>query len=186
MISDPQLAAAFDPIRSANENIYWAGRPHYIPYLITGVPFLLFGLAWGAMDYFGFIRNMPRSMDGFAIPFFALHLFPFWGSILYLLSLLISYRNVAYAVTDQRLIIRSGVFGINYKTVDLDKIASMEVSVGPIEAMVGAGSILANAGRTTSRGAVIFDRFTAVDEPYEVFKQIKELSNKGKSAGSGS
>jgi len=88
----------FDPVLSSNEAVAWTGRPHFVPYLLTGVPFLVIGCLWGAFDL-QFIRHMPASQMGFAIPFLALHLFPFWGSILYMLYLVISFHNVVYALT---------------------------------------------------------------------------------------
>jgi hypothetical protein len=73
----PQFGAVLDQ----NEKILWVGNPTLIPFLLSGVPFLIIGLIWGSFDYFGFIRHMGHGAGpemGFMIPFFALHLLPFW------------------------------------------------------------------------------------------------------------
>lgn len=179
MLLDTKSLARFEPIRDKDEEIYWVGKPAFVPFIITGIPFLIFGLLWGAFDYFGFIRHMnkmPNDFAGFAIPFFALHLLPFWLSILNMLRLFLVHGNTYYAFSNKRLLARSGFWGTDFKTVDYDKISDMEVNVNPIENMFGVGTIQAFSGRTTSKGAKIYDRFIAVANPYEVFKRIKEVS----------
>lgn len=179
MLLDTKSLARFEPIRDKDEEIYWVGKPAFVPFIITGIPFLIFGLLWGAFDYFGFIRHMnkmPNDFAGFAIPFFALHLLPFWLSILNMLRLFLVHGNTYYAFSNKRLLARSGFWGTDFKTVDYDKISDIEVNVNPIENMFGVGTIQAFSGRPTSKGAKIYDRFIAVANPYEVFKRIKEVS----------
>ena len=179
MILDTKALARFEPIRDRDEEIYWVGKPAFVPFILTGIPFLIFGLMWGAFDYFGFIRNMTKMPNGFlglAIPFFAIHLLPFWLSILNMLRLFLVHGNTFYAFSNKRLLARSGFWGTDFKTVDYDKITDMEVNVNPVENMFAVGTIQAFSGRTTSKGAKIYDRFIAVANPYEVFKRIKEVS----------
>jgi len=167
----------FSNILDKNEQTLWTGKPSTIPFVFQGVPFLILGLCWGAFDYFGFIRHMSGShMDGFMIPFFALHLFPFWGSIGYMIWLVLDKANVRYAFTNRRLLIRSGVVGISFKALDYDRIQELDVTVNPIEKMLQVGSIRAFSGQTTSKGSPIYDRFVGIADPYGVYKQIKQVS----------
>jgi len=117
MTYDHTLASKFDPIREPDEFISWAGRPHFFPYLISGLPVLAAGLAWGAIDL-NMIRHMNPSQIGHAVPFFALHLFPLWGAMLYMGWLLLSFRNVTYAFSDRRLLLRGGAFGVSFPLLD--------------------------------------------------------------------
>ncbi len=172
----------FEAVRDANEQIFWTGKPAFIPFLLRGVPFLILGLLWGAMDYFGFIRPMlnggvkAKGFAGFAIPFFALHLLPLWLGILNMARLLLVYGNTCYAYTNKRLMLRSGFWGIDFKTIDYDKIQELEVDVDPIEKLLGVGTIQAFSGNTTNRGARVYDEFVGIQDPYDVFKHIKEVS----------
>lgn len=42
--------------------------------------------------------------------------------------------------------------------------------------MLGVGTIQAFSGQLTSKGGRIYGSFVGIDEPYEVFKRIKEVS----------
>lgn len=176
----------FQPVMSSGEAVEWTGRPHFVPYLITGVPFLVIGLCWGAFDL-QFIRHMRSSELGFAIPFFALHLFPFWGSILYMVYLAVSFHNVVYAITNQRVLVRAGAFAPSFKSYDLKDIDNLSVSSGPFESMVGAGSVKFSTGKTTSKGSMIYETIRGVDGAYDVFKQLRAAWEKtrGNAAAAG-
>ena len=176
MPTNQNLPQEFNAVRDKDEQILWAGRPVLAPFLLTGIPFLMIGLIWGSIDYFGFIRQMKGIPAGFAIPFFALHLFPLWGGIANMARLVLVSGNTFYAFTNKRLMMRSGFWGTDFKTVDYDKITNMEVDVNPIENMMGAGTIRAYSGSTNSRGNPVADQFTAIQQPYDVFKRIKEAS----------
>lgn len=169
------LPQQFEAVKDSDEYIYWTGKPAFLPFIMSGLPFLIFGLLWGVFDFF-FIMNMTSDMLWFAIPFFAIHAFPFYGSILNIIRLWLVHGNTYYAITDKRLMMRSGFWGTDFKAVDYDKIVDLEVSVNPIENMLGVGSIRAFSGTTTSKGSRVFDRYVAVQNPYEVFKKIKEAA----------
>jgi hypothetical protein len=129
----------------------------------------------GAIDYFIFIQNLTGTQLAL-LCFFGLHLFPFWASILNMVRLALVYDNTCYAFTNKRLMMRSGFWGIDFKAIDYDKIADLEVNVNPIEDLFGVGTILAYSGRTGDQGRQFTDRFTAISNPYQVFKKIKEVS----------
>ena len=170
---------AFEPVLASGETVQWTGRPHLVPYLLTGVPFLVIGLVWGAFDL-QFLLRMRSSEMGFAVPFFALHLFPFWGSILYMFWLMLSYHNVVYAITNQRVVMRGGAFAPSFKSYDFAEIDQLTVSSGPFESMVNAGSVRFATGKTTTKGATIYATIRGIDGAYDVFKQLREAWEKGK------
>ena len=177
MSYDPTLASKFDQVREPDEVVSWVGKPHLIPYLISGLPLLVIGCLWLTFDL-NLMRGMHREQLGFAVPFFALHLFPFWGSLLYMVWLLLSFHNVMYALTNRRVILRSGVFAPDFKSYDLKQLTAIEVSVGPFEKSAGAGSVRFTYGFAPSRqGASVprQERFRAVDDPYAVYRQLNEF-----------
>ena len=179
MITDTSVPTAFQLIRDKDEKFLWSGGPAArAPFLVSGLPFLFFGCIWGSIDYFGFIRHMggPHGIPlGFAIPFFALHLFPFWGSVLNMLRLMLVVGNTYYAVTPKRLMLRSGAWGTDFRTIDFDQIANLEVSVNPIENASKVGSIRFYAKIPGANGnRVALATFVAIRDPYEVFKLIKK------------
>ncbi len=179
MLGPNNLPQQFLAVKDNDEKFIWVGEPMFIPFLCSGIPFLIVGLIWGAFDYFGFIRHLGSAKGGpgaaFTIPFFALHLFPFWGSILNMLRLLLVHKNTFYAITNKRVMMRSGFWGIDFNAIDYDKISDIQVTVNPLENILGVGTIRISAGKVTSKGSVLTDDFIAVQNPYEVFKTIKTV-----------
>ena len=183
MNTDIASAQLFEPVRDSNETVLWAGRPAFVPFVASGIPFLAFGLIWFCIDFFGFIRpalmgqgHAPAGFAGFMIPFFALHLFPFWGSLLNMLRLTLVHKNTAYAITNRRAMFRGGLWGIGYDSVDFDQITDLQVNVGPLERSIGAGTISISTAAKSPNGTALGKNFIAVPDPYEVFKEIKKVS----------
>lgn len=175
-----RLPPEFDAVKDNDETIYWTGQPKFIPFLAKGIPFLIIGLLWGAFDLF-FLMNMMSIGGGqpFIWIFMLLHLFPFYGSILNMFRLALVHQNTFYAITSKRLMLRTGFFGIDFKAVDYDKIQNLEVNVGPLEKLFNVGTIRAFTGEyahTKNGTRPLFNEFIAIEEPYEVFKQIKQVS----------
>ena len=174
MIQD--IPKQFEQVLDKDEKVMWTGSPKLIPFLVTGLPFLGIGILWFCIDYFGFIKNQGIDNPSFSVPFFILHLFPFWGSILNMGRLALVYNNTFYIYTNKRLMMRSGFWGTDFMAIDDDKISDIEVNVNPIENMYGVGTVQAFSGRTSAKGNRVYDKFVAVEKPYEVFKMIKQIS----------
>ena len=173
----PTHPAALDQILDQGETVLWSGRPHPGPFFASGIPILIFGLGWGAFDYFGFIRHMHTSTEmGFMIPFFALHLFPFWLAIGNCIRLPIAYRNTLYVLTNRRVIMQGGFWGVSFKSIDYDQIQESDVSVNLIERPMNLGTIRIFSGRTSAKGANLYDSFVGIDRPYDVYKRLKQVT----------
>lgn len=188
METDTTLYPLFEPVRAADESVRWAARPSLGPWIASGLPFLVIGLGWGAMDYFGFIRNMKMNDQSapFMIIFFTFHLIPFWGSILYIFYLLLSHKNAAFAATERRIIIRRGLFGIDYRSIPCDSLGNMEVATGPLHSLFGTGTIRIDGGRRSNKGRVLYENLQGVPDPYETFKYLESLTAKTSAAKQGS
>src|SRR5262249_30963089 len=95
---------------------------------------------------------------------------------LFLAYLMLSYKNVAYAITNRRIILRSGVWAPNFQSIDFDKISEADVTIGPIEKILSCGTVRVNTGRVNSKGVTVFDSMVAIDAPYDVYKLLKETT----------
>ena len=175
MISQDRLPKQFLAVKDNDEQFLWIGEPQFLPFVCTGIPFLIIGFAWGAIDYFGFIQHVKANQMGFAVPFFAMHLFPFWGSILNIFRLILVHKNTFYTITNKRVMMRSGFWGIDFNAIDYDKISDIQVTVNPLENMLGVGTVRFSAGKVSSKGNPLTDDFIAVVNPYEVFKKVKTV-----------
>jgi len=176
MLQDPKLPPEFEAVTEPGEQILWKGRPVFWPFVLHAVPFVLFGLFWGAMDL-GIIGTAVTHSKGhdtlFLFAFGFLHAFPAWGSLGYAVYLVLVYGNTVYAYTNRRLMMRSGVIGTSFKSVDYDRIQELDVTVGVIDRLFGTGTVRAYCGRNTAKGARIYDQFVSIANPYEVFRAIK-------------
>ena len=76
------------------------------------------------------------------------------------------------------------------RSVYYDQIRSVFVNVGIIGKIFGTGSVMIDTGRITQsskgRSKQIYDRFSNIKNPYEVYKFVQtQLSNRKEGLGSG-
>lgn len=115
-------------------------------------------------------RRYWKSLVVFAIPIFWPHLILLMALTLFTLPFFYArgYKNLYYAYTDKRLIVRSGIIGVDYKTLDYKFITSTSVDVGFLDKGKKLTGTLSFKSPTTSI------RFQYVEFPYDLLKEIKE------------
>lgn len=97
--------------------------------------------------------------------------------VLVLLFSSIYYKNVYYAYSNKRIIIRSGVFGVDFKSLDMSMIGAVNVYVSLFDKIIkkNTGSIM--FGSTASpigyQTASTYYRFNNIQMPYETCKEVK-------------
>ena len=87
------------------------------------------------------------------------------------------FNTLHYAYTNKRLIIRSGIFGIDYRSLDMGMIGAIDVYVSLIDKIVGKDTGAICFGSTASpmiptKGGSYY-RFSHIVNPYETCKEIK-------------
>ena len=176
---DKNLLPEFDSVKDNDEEILWTANPKFIPYIFSGIATGLFTIAFGVVWLLVSINF--KSDDGTSSsPFFWLFgLIPLLQGLYVFLNRLFSYSNTAYAYSNKRVMMRTGFIGTDFKTIDYDKISDIEVTVNVIERMYNVGSIRFFSGRTqTDEGNTtkLYDVWSAIENPYEVFKMVKQTS----------
>lgn len=133
-----------EDILMSDETLLWQGKPKKEVYILEAVLKMLpIALIWGAID-FGFIYAMLKFNVGvpwYVYLFFAVHLLPVWMWVAHIVRAVMSIKNISYAITDKRIIIRSGI------VVDLDfvyytDINDVRVKVGIVERMFKVGDVV--------------------------------------------
>ena len=175
---DKNLLPEFDSIKDNAEEILWTDKPKFIPYIISAL-----GLGVGVLIFVGFSYAMARNVfneSGKNDNFFMLFLLlPVAFFLFNFLSKLFSYSNTRYAYSNRRVMIRSGFIGTDFKIIDYDKISDIQVTVNLVERLFNVGTIRFYSGRTESNEGTItkvYDRWEAIANPYEVFRQLKTVS----------
>ena len=174
---DKNLLPKFESIRDSDEELLWVGKPTLIPFILSAVggvfvPLIIVGL-------FVFVFTQPDvEVTGLPMPGLIAIIFIISGLFPLIIRLFV-YSNTAYAYSNKRIMIRTGFIGTDFKTIDYDKISDIEVNVNVIERIFNVGTILFFSGRSLSskkNSDILTNRWIAIKEPYEIYKQVKEIS----------
>jgi len=131
-----------------------------------------------------FKPNKKRYWRGVRYSFFAIF-FPPVTFIFLLLTVLtlgsaffiflhlakVSYRNTHYCYTSKRLIIRSGIVGVDYKSLEYKDINLTKVKVGFLDKKCGTGTLIFTSPSALLVGGVNFEH---IENPYDTLRDIKE------------
>lgn len=170
-----------DKIINTNERIIWEGTPNvkvrrFANIILFG--FLFLGLLFSSLSITSESKNYIDWFLTFFTGFIIL-------CILYWLSSMYD-KNILYVITDKRVIIQSGLIGLDYTTVDFDKIQSMSVNVGVVDKLLkeNTGSINIYSGTLVSGKHGVYSvphSLNIIDDPYTVFEKLKKVSHDIKS-----
>lgn len=88
------------------------------------------------------------------------------------------YRNVFYCYTNKRIIIKSGIIGVDYHSLYLKSITAINVHVGILDKLIrkNTGTILFGAASSQIGGGangVNPYRFACLVDPYTLYKELK-------------
>ena len=175
---DKNLLPEFESVKDNDEEILWTGKPTFIPYVLSGLGIGLYMIGFGIVVLIITLNVKPEidSTGGYA---WLLGFLPLLQGLYTFLKKLFSFSNTAYAYSNKRVMMRTGFIGTDFKTIDYDKISDLEVTVNVVERMYNVGSIRFFSGRTqTDEGNTtkLYDCWFAIENPYEVFKLVKQTS----------
>ena len=101
-----------------------------------------------------------------------------------IIGTIIKYRRAFYVVTNKRLIIRTGIIGVDYKSLDIKNVISVDVRVNfldkPVHPNTGSiifGNAAAPVYASPNHRYPAAYSFAHIDNPYEVYKKLKEHIN---------
>ena len=174
--SDTGQKNKIEDLLTEDEEILWEGKPNKKSYVLASLfrmfPFVLI---WLLFD--GIFLGVMFGMGGFAIPwylilfivvFFILHLTPVWIWLVNLLTSGKQVSNLHYVFTSQRIIIRSGVIGIDYANLYYVDIQSVNLKVGWIDRLFKVGDIYITASK---KAQVLWD----LSDPYYIVNQLQKI-----------
>ena len=122
-------------------------------------------------------RYWKFFLTPFLVPIFLPHFIVIMSCTLFFTIPLLyarSYKNLYYAYTNKRLIVRCGTIGINYKTMNYTSITSMTVNVGLLDkGKTKTGTLLFKDANASIRSKASIG-FEYVETPYELMEEIKE------------
>ncbi len=170
-------ATEIKDIINKGEQILWQGKPKKNAYILSSI-FTMFpiGIIWLLFDG-GFItimittgafKQMPIGAIIGIIAFFAFHLMPVWIWFGHIITASRSYKNLEYAFTNKRIIIKSGIIGIDFKNIYYSEIESVNLKVGLFDKFFKVGDIYI---KSNEQSQVLFD----IDDPYFITQKLQEI-----------
>ncbi len=174
----------FLPILGENEKIIKVFKPNKTKIMLSSFFACLFFMVF-VFFFISMLASAISSMssDVFAGGFSFKYQYGLIGALIIgaaiMIGVSVNYNNLFYAYTNKRLIIRKGVFGVDYKSLDLKMIGAFDVNVSPLDKMIGnnVGTItfgsMANPIISANNPSNAF-KFKGINDSYEVYKQIKK------------
>ena len=167
-----------EDILASGESILVRLKPDKKTYVLESIfKGLPLALVWGGFDAF-FIymiisQNVAKEIGMWFIPFmiffFGIHLIPVWLFIYRLIKKLAGYKNLEYVFTDKRIIIRSGLIGVDFKYIYYEEIQSVIVKVGIFDRLFKVGDLYI---QTASQTGIVED----IKAPYQYSSKIQKIA----------
>ncbi len=174
-IDDNMKQNSIEDILDADESALLSLKPKKSAFILNSI-FSMFPIAliWLLFDG-GFIAGiaiagpkLPVGVIIFMCVFFLFHLMPVWLWISNIIKANIRYKNTEYVFTEKRIIIRSGVVGIDFKNIYYSDIKGVNLKVGIIDRMCKVGDIYIQA---LEQSSVIED----IENPYFILNKIQKI-----------
>lgn len=88
------------------------------------------------------------------------------------------YKKTIYAVTNKRILIRTGRIGVDYKSLDFSMLGAMTVNVSWVDKLLhkntGFIAFGSMSSPLTNQGGAKFN-FSYIENPYAVYKEVKAI-----------
>ena len=161
-----------------DEEILWRAKPKKSAYIWSKILNMFpIALIWGILDgiiiymliKYGVFSLSPTPLIVFLIIFFIIHLTPIWIWISNIVTAVFQYKNIEYALTTKRLIIRSGII-IDIKNIFYADIQSVNLRVGALDKILKVGDIYIRSNFET---AVLWD----IENPYVIANRLQNIVN---------
>jgi len=167
-----------EDVLGQNENILRREKPNKKAYIwskiLVMLPVALFWLIFdGTMIGIMFATNAFSSMGVgitiFLIFFFLLHLTPVWIWVGGIVKGYLEIKNIEYAFTEKRIIVRSGVIGIDFKNIYYTDVQSVNLKVGLSDKIFKVGDVYIKAN---NESVVLFD----IKNPYQITSKLQKIT----------
>lgn len=176
-VENPMKQNKVEDILEKDEKILQRLKPNAkvirLEAIFKGLPLALLWLVFDAtfivmMVGTGAIEQAPW-MIAIIIGFFAIHLLPVWIYIANVVKKIGGYKNIEYVFTDKRIIIRSGLVGIDFKSIYYTSLESVNLKVGLFDRLFKVGDIYLKANTQT---AVLED----IENPYVYLSKLQKIA----------
>lgn len=175
----------FEPILDDNEKVIKVFKPnkfmmYFKDMFATGISFLFMYLVVVGCLIAATLEDTAAFPPLWKTLLISLAVFVVITGIVILLEWLflhLYYKNVYYGYTNKRIVIRKGIFGVDYKALDIKMIGASDVNVSLLDKVmkrntgtIQYGSMASPINGTTPVGNFVIAN---IEDPYNVYKEIK-------------
>ena len=164
-----------EDVIGSDEQILWSGKPKKRAFLINAFTKMLpIALIWLLFDgafiglMIGTMDEIPASVKIFMTVFFLFHLMPVWIWLSNVLTANRQHENLEYAFTNKRIIIKSGIIGIDFKNIYYSEIDSVNLRVGLVDRIEKVGDIYI---KSIGGANVLYD----LENPYTLTEKLQKI-----------
>ena len=164
-----------EDVIGSDEQILWSGKPKKRAFLINAFTKMLpIALIWLLFDgafiglMIGTMDEIPASVKIFMAVFFLLHLMPVWIWLSNVMKSNRKHENLEYAFTNKRIIIKSGIIGIDFKNIYYSEIDSVNLRVGLVDRIEKVGDIYI---KSIGGANVLYD----LENPYSLTEKLQKI-----------
>lgn len=175
-VDDGMKRNSIEDVLTDGETILWREKPNKKAYIWSKVLGMMpIALVWLAFDtlfisaVFFQDEEVEMGLVIFLIFFFSLHLMPVWIWIGGIIKGVKEHKNIEYAFTDRRIIIRSGFVGIDFKNIYYSDVESVNVRVGLLDRMLKVGDVYI---KSKGAASVLYD----IRHPYEITSRLQKIT----------
>lgn len=139
------------------EQIEWSGKPQRKAFIVNNVLKMLpVAFLWLVFDTF-FIVMLTKTADMLPVPaivflciFFVFHLMPVWMWIYRCATASKRHKNIEYAFTNKRIVVRKGIVAVDFKSIDYKDVVAVNLRYGLIDKAAKVGDIyITSMGKAT-------------------------------------
>ncbi|MGI6644160.1 MAG: PH domain-containing protein [Bacilli bacterium] len=173
----------FKDILTKDEEIVEVYKPHKGRFFISPLRGFLITWLFIFLMYVILFFGLEAEENAFAQNGIYIVLYVLLGLLALSLILTLVFTNVGYkkrfyAYTNKRIIVRSGVIGVDYKSLDIVQIGAIEVRVDFLDKLFKSETGTIRFGSMANpiggqQGVVPFS-FHFVEKPYKIYRTIKE------------
>lgn len=168
---------SIEDVLTEGEQLLWRGKPkksafvwsRVLKMLPVAIIWLCFdGAFLGLMIGFGVFRELSTMFAVFIGVFMLFHLLPVWIWVANILTASRQHKNIEYAFTNMRIIIRSGVVGIDMTNIYYVDVKNVNLKVGFLDKRLRVGDIYITS---SAKAQVLWD----IENPYEVTARLQKI-----------
>lgn len=170
---DVMQSNSVEDILDNDESVLLRQKPKKKAYIFNSIIGVLpLAIFWLAIDMTFIVMVIVVGAPDFLwlvlVPFFAFHLMPVWFAVAKIVRAVRGWKNIEYVFTEKRIIVRSGMIGINFANIYYSDIHGVNLRVGFFDRFFKVGDIYISA---SVQSQVLYD----LENPYFILSRIQKI-----------